>query len=230
MAKKESTFFNMVSTLFLVTAVSAVTLGFVYNATKGPIEEAKKQKLKESINIVVPGADQAEVSEEIAVPSIDGGQDLLFYQIRKDGELIGTAIKTWTNSGFSGYMAVMVGLDPDGVIIDSNILEHKETPGLGDKTCKSVSLWNEQYIGVDPGVTNLKVKKDGGEMDAITAATITARAYSDAIQRAYDTYINWINTQNTESSEITENEASEEEEIIADNQNVESNMEDTDNE
>lgn len=232
MAKKESTFFNMVSTLFLVTAISAVTLGFVYNATKGPIEEAKQQKLKESINIVVPGADQSEVSDEIAVPSIDGGHDLLFYQVKKDGELIGTAIKTWTNSGFSGYMAVMVGLNPDGVIIDSNVLEHKETPGLGDKTSKSVSSWNEQFIGIDPAVTNLKVKKDGGDIDAITAATITARAYSDAIQRAYDTYMNWINNVTTDNTESTDDEIVDQikDETSEDNDNVESNMEDINNE
>jgi Na+-translocating ferredoxin:NAD+ oxidoreductase subunit G len=241
MAKKESTFFNMVSTLFLVTAISAVTLGFVYNATKGPIEEAKQQKLKESINIVVPGADQAEVSDEIAVASIDGGDDLMFYQVTKDGELIGTAIKTWTNNGFSGYMAVMVGLNPDGVIIDSNVLEHKETPGLGDKTCKSVSSWNEQFMGIDPAATNLKVKKDGGDIDAITAATITSRAYCDAIQRACDTYMNWINSETTDIIVTTDKETVEQIESedmvtddknsnVVDNDNVESNMEDINNE
>jgi len=191
MAKKESTFLNMVLTMFVVTAISSVTLGFVYNATKGPIELAKLKKLNESIGIVVPGAENADVSEAIVVPSIDGGLDLLFYEVKKDGELIGTAIKSYTNSGFSGYMSVMVGLDSEGIIIDSNILEHKETPGLGDKTCKSVSKWNEQYIGMNPAVVNLKVKKDGGDVDAITAATITARAYSDAIQRAYDTYMQY---------------------------------------
>lgn len=209
MAKKESTFLNMVLTLFLVTAISGVTLGFVYNVTKGPIEEAKLRKLNESIGIVVPGAENAEVSEGIKVIPVDGDEDsepLLFYEVRKDGELIGTAIRTYTNRGFSGYMSVMVGLDPDGVIIDSNVLEHRETPGLGDKTCKSVSPWNEQYIGINPAETNLKVKKDGGDVDAITAATITARAYSDAIQRAYDNYMNYIqNKDNNKNSDLSEN-------------------------
>lgn len=192
MAKKESTFLNMVLTLFIVTGVSAVSLGLVYNVTKGPIEEAKLQKLNESIEIVVPDANIGEVGEEFSVPAIDGGEDLLFYKVKVDGKLVGTAIRTYTNMGFSGYMSVMVGLDPDGIIIDSNILEHRETPGLGDKTCKSVSPWNNQYIGLNPAQTNLKVKKDGGDVDGITAATITARAYSDAIQRAYDTYMKYL--------------------------------------
>lgn len=192
MAKKESTFLNMVLTLFIVTGVSAVSLGLVYNVTKGPIAEAVLKKLNESIGIVVPAALNGEVSEAISVPAIDGGEDLLFYKVTVDGELVGTAIRTYTNMGFSGYMSVMVGLDPDGVIIDSNILEHRETPGLGDKTCKSVSPWNNQYIGLDPADINLKVRKDGGDIDGITAATITARAYSDAIQRAYDTYMEYL--------------------------------------
>jgi len=213
MSKKiESTFANMVIVLVLITGVSAGCLGLVYNATKGPIEEAKKQKLKAAINIVVPGADQAEVGEEISVPSIDGGEDLLFYEVRKDGNLIGTAIKSYTNRAFSGYMSVMVGLSPDGTIIDNNVLDHKETPGLGDKTSKSVSKWNEQYKGKNPGVSNIKVKKDGGEIDAITAATITARAYSDAIQRAYDTFMKYNESAQNQAlvGEETKEEDSEE--------------------
>jgi Na+-translocating ferredoxin:NAD+ oxidoreductase subunit G len=206
MAKTESTFINMVLTLLIVTGVSAVTLSFVYNATKGPIEEAKLKKLKEAINIVVEGADNAEVSEEIFVPVAGGGNDLSFYEVKKDGKLIGTAVKSYTNSGFSGYMAVMVGFDENGVILDSNVLEHKETPGLGDKTDKNVSDWNNQFKGKNPSEFVLKVSKDNGNVDAITAATITSRAYCDAIQRAYDTYINYKSESNvtTETNEDLE--------------------------
>lgn len=192
MAKKESTFLNMVLTLFVVTGVAAIALAFVYKATKGPIEEAKLKKLKAAINIVVPGAEDAEINDEpIKVSAIDGVNDLEFYEVKKDGIIIGTAIKTFTNIGFSGYMSVMVGFDENGVIIDSNILEHKETPGLGDKTCKSVSNWNERFVGKDPKEFILKVKQDDGHVDAITAATITSRAYCDAIQRAYDTFMKY---------------------------------------
>jgi Na+-translocating ferredoxin:NAD+ oxidoreductase subunit G len=206
MAKKESTFLNMVLTLLLVTTVSALALGFVYNITKEPIELAKLQKLKEAINIVVPGAAQAQVSDEIIVPATDGSGDLIFYEVSKDGELMGTAIKTFTNRAFSGYMSVMVGFDPEGNIIDNNVLEHKETPGLGDKTAKSVSDWNEQFKGKNPGQTDLRVKKDGGDIDAITAATITARAYSDAIQRAYDTFMQFKGSKEDSAEEADETE------------------------
>lgn len=188
MAKKESTFLNMTLTLLIITAVASVALAYVYNLTKDPISEAKRKKLQAAISIVVPGAENGEIKVD-TVPSFDGTGNLEFYTVTEDGNIIGTAVKTFTNSGFSGYMAVMVGFDQNGQIIDSNVLEHSETPGLGDKTSKSVSKWNEQFINKDPKTYNLKVKKDGGDVDAITAATISSRAYSDALQRAYNTFM-----------------------------------------
>jgi electron transport complex protein RnfG len=198
MAKKESTFLNMTLTLFIVTAVAAVALGFVYNFTKDPIEQAKAEKLKVAINMVVPGAEKGEIIET-SVPSPDGGDDLSLYKVVVDGEWIGTAVKSYTNKGFGGYMSVMVGFDTNGIIIDNNVLEHKETPGLGDKSDKAKSSWNEQFKGKDPASYKLSVKKDGGDVDAITAATISSRAYCDAIQRAYTGFIN-----NIESTDVME--------------------------
>jgi Na+-translocating ferredoxin:NAD+ oxidoreductase subunit G len=186
MAKKESTFINMVLTLFVITVVASVALGYVYNITKDPIQKAKDEKLKAAINIVVPGADKGTIEEKSV--SADGGE-LIFYTVKVNNEIIGTAVKTFSNSGFSGLITVMVGFDIEGKIIDSNVLEHKETPGLGDKTDKKVSPWNEQFKGKDPKEFILSVKKDGGSVDAITAATITSRAYCDAISRAYTAYI-----------------------------------------
>ena len=82
----------------------------------------------------------------------------------------------------------MVGLLPDGSINNISVLEHKETPGLGDKMQKSKSTWSDQFNGKNPANYKLKVTKDGGDVDAITAATISSRAYCDAVQRAYDTF------------------------------------------
>lgn len=193
MAKKESTFLNMSLTLLIVTAVAALALGGVYNLTKEPIEKAERDYLYKQINVVVPGAADADI-RNFKVKSIDLEDSLDFYEVTKDGEFIGMAVKTFTKKGFSGKFKVVVGFDKDGKIKDSNILEHKETPGLGDKMDKAKANWNDQYKGLDPATVDLRVKKDGGEIDAITAATISSRAYSDAIQRAYDTYMNYIKT------------------------------------
>ncbi len=188
MAKKESTFINMTLTMLVITAVAAVALGYIYELTKEPIQIAKDKKLKEAINIVVPGANNASLSENIV--EVDG-KSVIFYKITDGDNVLGTAVNTYSNNGFSGLLRVMVGFDQDGKIIDSNILEHKETPGLGDKTDKSKSDWNEQFKGIDISELpnkELKLKKDGGSLDAITAATISSRAYCDAIQRAWTTF------------------------------------------
>lgn len=192
MAKKESTFLNMSLTLFIVTAVAALALGGVYKLTKEPIEKAKKDYLYKQINIVVPGAAEAEI-ESFKVKAVGLEDSLEFFKVTKDGEFMGMAINTFTKKGFSGEFKVIVGFDKDGKIIDSNVLDHKETPGLGDKMDKSKANWNDQFKGKDPAVAKLIVKKDGGQVDAITAATISSRAYCDAIQLAYDTYMNYKN-------------------------------------
>ncbi|MDY0160471.1 MAG: RnfABCDGE type electron transport complex subunit G [Bacteroidales bacterium] len=203
MAKKDSTFLNMTLTLLIVTAISAVALGFVYNSTKGPIEDAKAQKLKNAINIVVPGADKGEV-EEFKVPSPDGREELTFYKVTHNGELKGYAVNTYSNNGFSGHISVMVGFDENGVIIDNNVLEHAETPGLGDKTSKDVSDWNSQFIGKNPAEFKLNVKKDGGDVDAITAATISSRAYCDALDRAYRGFVAFKESSDSKLVEVSD--------------------------
>ena len=82
----------------------------------------------------------------------------------------------------------MVGFLPDGTIRNISVLEHAETPGLGDKMEKKKSSWSEQFNGKNPESYKLQVTKDGGSVDAITAATISSRAYADAVDRAYKAY------------------------------------------
>jgi electron transport complex protein RnfG len=184
-SKRESNFFNMVSTLFLVTAVAAVSLGGIYNVTKGPIELAKQKKQEEAIRMVLPEFDRIE-PKKFKAP--DMADSLLFNMAYKGDNLVGMAVNTFTNKGFSGQIKLMVGLLPDGTINNTSVLEHKETPGLGDKMQQNKADWSLQYNGKHPADFNLKMKKDGGMVDAITAATISSRAFSDAVERAYKTY------------------------------------------
>ncbi len=186
MAKKESTFLNMVLTLMIVTVLASFTLATVYNLTLEPIAQAREAKRQAAIMQVVPEFDRLET--RLFLPP-GGGDSLQFNFAYKNNELVGVAVATYTDKGFSGLITAMVGFYPDGRIVDVVHLLHKETPGLGDKIEKRKSDWSNQFRGVDPRHFTLKVKKDGGDVDAITAATITARAYSDAIQRAYDTFI-----------------------------------------
>lgn len=184
-SKRESNFINMVVTLFLVSAVAALALGGVYTVTKAPIALAKKKKLEAAIKTVLPEFDTLR-SEKIALG--DGEDSLVFYFASKSKKVIGTAVKTYTMKGFSGKIELMVGFLQDGTINNTAVVSHKETPGLGDKMDVKKSKFPTQFKGKNPNSYKLKVTKDGGDVDAITAATISSRAFCDAVKRAYDAF------------------------------------------
>jgi electron transport complex protein RnfG len=187
MANKESTFLNMVATLFMVTLVAAGLLGSVFAITKEPIRLAELKKKNDAIKVVVPGFDN-EPSQEVERIFADG-DSLYLYTARKGDEILGTAVETFTNMGFSGEIKLMVGFKQDGTIIDIAVVKHEETPGLGDKMEKRKSDFSVQFMGKHPDTFNLAVKKDRGDVDAITASTITSRAYCDAVTRAYEAFM-----------------------------------------
>jgi electron transport complex protein RnfG len=184
MAKKESNFANMVITLFLVTFIASTALGFVYNLTKAPIEAAKLAKKTSAIEEVISGFTNDPFAESYKIPA--NSDSLTIYPAKDNGQLIGYAVETFSHQGYGGTIRLMVGFRPDGTITDAVVIEHKETPGLGDKIESSKSDWSNQFEGKNPDEFALRVEKDGGDVDAITASTITSRAYTDAVQRAYN--------------------------------------------
>ncbi|MEA3448055.1 MAG: RnfABCDGE type electron transport complex subunit G [Bacteroidota bacterium] len=190
MAKKESTLLNMVLTLFLVTTAAGLALALVYNTTLEPIKEVEENKLETALGRVLPDFDKIEPQAGIEVMPQDGKDPLVFYPAYKGEEHVGTAVKTYTDQGFSGRFCIMVGFKPDVTIINTAVLEHKETPGLGDKMEAEKSDFPSQFKGKNPADFALSVTKDGGDVDAITAATISSRAFCDAVDRAYKTFIN----------------------------------------
>ncbi|MCD6596278.1 MAG: RnfABCDGE type electron transport complex subunit G [Bacteroidales bacterium] len=191
MAKKESTLINMLIALFVITFVSSTSLGLVYQVTKEPIAAAKLAKKIEAIQNVVPKFNNQPNAEEYKVAT-ENGDSLTLYPAKKDGELVGTAVESSTNLGFSGEIKLMVGFLPDGTIKDVAVLEHKETPGLGDKMERKKSDWSIQFQGKNPASFKIAVKNDGGEVDAITASTISSRAFCDAVERAYIIYMKGV--------------------------------------
>ena len=182
-SKKESTFINMVITLLVIAVVSAGVLGGVYVLTKEPIALAKKKKQEKAIKMVLPEFDSL---KSVKVASYDGGDSLLFTYAKKEGKVIGVAINSYTDKGFSGHIEIMVGLLPDGTIYNTAVLAHSETPGLGTKM--SSPGFKDQFMNKNPATFKLKVTKDKGDVDAITAATISSRAFCDAVDRAYLTF------------------------------------------
>jgi electron transport complex protein RnfG len=184
MAKTESTFKNMVLSLTLISLGAAACLGFVYVMTKEPIELSLLNKKLIAIKQVVPEFTNNPNEEMYRLPTGEG-DSLEIYPAKKDGEIIGYAVNTFTKTGFAGNISLMAGFKPDGTIINISVLEQKETPGLGTKMTEPG--FKDQFNNKNPSEFKLKVKKDGGPVDAITSATISSRAFCNAIQRAYNT-------------------------------------------
>ena len=187
MSKVESTFMNMVITLVVVTLVASTALGFVYSITKEPIAAAKLAKRTRAITEVLPEYDNDPLADSYSVPV--ESDTLYFYPGMKDSVLVGTAVETFSSKGFSGDIKLMVGLLPDGTIHDVAVLEHKETPGLGDKMDKKKSDFSLQFQGKNPTDFQISVTKDGGKIEAITASTISSRAFCEAVMTAYNIYM-----------------------------------------
>jgi electron transport complex protein RnfG len=174
----------MVLSLSLISLVAAACLGFVYEFTKEPIALSNLNKKVEAIKLVVPEFNNDPYSEMFRLPTGEG-DSLDVFPAKKDNMIVGYAVTTYTKKGFSGNITLMAGFRPDGTIVNITVLEHKETPGLGTKMAEP--KFKDQFMTKNPAEFSLKVKKDGGPVDAITAATISSRAFCDALQRASNT-------------------------------------------
>ena len=186
MKKLESSLKNMAIVLTGIAVIAGALLGYVNELTKGPIAEANAKALSDAIQLVVPGFDNnpAEAPESIEL----NGATYKIYKATKEGKFIGAAVESSAN-GFGGALNVLVGFDMDGNIIDYSLLSHAETPGLGSKAADWFKKGQKGDItGKNPGKKALTVKNDEGEVDAITASTITSRAFLSAVNAAYATF------------------------------------------
>jgi electron transport complex protein RnfG len=183
MKKRPSTLKNMIISLTIISGIAALGISVVSDVTAEPIAQARQAKLEAAINMVLPEFYRLDTAVN---REVDGGILTFYRAYDENDELVGTAVATFTKRGFSGLIQLMAGFLPDGTIYNIDVLGHSETPGLGDKIEHRKSTWAQQFQGVNPATFDIRVKNDGGQIDAITAATITARAYSDAVQRAFD--------------------------------------------
>ena len=170
----------MVLVLFSITFISAACVGAVNMITQKPIAEAKEAAVREALSQVLPEFDATEKSEQEA-----DGLVIIVHKATKGDEVVGYAIESATKSGFSGLVRLMVGFDTKGTILNVNVLQQAETPGLGAKMTEEGNPLLASVKGKEASKINLTVKKDGGDVDALTAATISSRAYAEAVARAY---------------------------------------------
>ena len=174
-----------------VTAISVALLAYVNELTKGPIAEANAKTLNEALKQVLPEFTNNPVGESDTIFSEKDGKkvvDFIVYPAKKGEEWVGSAVESKA-MGFGGELKVLVGFDAEGKIYNYSLLAHAETPGLGSKAADWFKEGNKGSIkGMSPGEGELKVSKDGGQVDAITASTITSRAFLNAVNAAYEAY------------------------------------------
>jgi len=182
----------MVVVLCAVALITGGLLAYVNNVTAGPIQAQAEKTLADGIKSVMGGVELSVAKTDTVKQTIDGKEvSYTIYQTvdasKKD---LGAAVES-TTSGFGGDLKVLVGFDPNGDILGYTVLSHAETPGLGAKATEWFQKGHEgDIIGKNPSKNNLTVSKDGGEVDAITASTITSRAFLKAVTNAYNAFKN----------------------------------------
>ena len=175
----KSSFKNMSLCLLAICIACSALLAGVYALTAEPIAAASAAKNEAAIKEVLP--ETAVTIEEERTVDFEGASYAYNLAYDEKGDVVGCAINVST-VGFGGPIAIKVGFDRNGVICNTKVLSQAETPGLGAK-CVEPSF-SDQFKGWDPAQKNLAVKKDGGDVDAITASTITSRAYADGLALA----------------------------------------------
>lgn len=170
---------NMALCLTLVCLFCSAVLAVVYAVTYEPIQAAAAKELADGINKVLPEGGELSAMETAEF----AGQKFEYYKSAVSGETAAYAVKS-TTIGFGGPLTLMVGVLPDGTVFNTSVLTCNETPGLGAK-CTSDAGFMNQWKNLSPDKV-IKVKKDGGDIDAITASTITSRAYSLAVSNAVE--------------------------------------------
>ncbi|MCM1318801.1 MAG: RnfABCDGE type electron transport complex subunit G [Muribaculaceae bacterium] len=192
MKKLKSTLPNMILSLGIVCIVAAALLAGMYIITKEPIAQTEQKNRVEAIRRVAPQMDNDPVADavEVTTPS---GTKCTVYPAYLNGKFNGAAVSTFTMAGFGGEIQIMAGFNANGTVKDYQVLSHAETPGLGSK----MQEWfrdptgARSVIGKSPAQISFYVVKDKaqhGEIDGITAATISSRAFLGALREAFDAY------------------------------------------
>lgn len=186
-----------------VALITGAILAYVNKITEEPIRLQAEKTLADGIKTVMGGVELS-VAKDDTVKQEIGGKEAVFVihnTVDKSKQPLGVAVES-TTGGFGGDLKVLVGFDNDGNILGYTILQHSETPGLGAKADK----WFQKdgrgsIIGKNPDSDDLTVKKDGGSVDAITASTITSRAFLLAVNQAYNAYKGTMTDAETSATE-----------------------------
>ena len=167
---------NMVFVLLGICLVTSATVAIVHKVTEDPIEKAKQQKTAAALKAVLPAFDNKP-------EAVDG-----VYKATLGDKVVGYAVESTSPNGFNGNVKLMVGFDAEGNIVNIDVLEQAETPGLGTLMTEPDNSLLKSFKGKKASSVKMTVNKDGGDVEALTAATISSRAYTEAVALAYEAY------------------------------------------
>lgn len=185
MKKSESNILNSVLVFTGIVIFSVVTITSVYTLTKNQIEKSQRYKQQEAIRSVLPPYDHF---DSIPVEMNNGVETTKVYKAYdKNNELVGAAVESSSNNGYKGHIDIIVGFNKKGDILNYSVLDQKETPGLGARMVDwfKTKIAKQNIIGKNAATAHLNISADGGEIDAITAATVSSRAFLFAVRNAY---------------------------------------------
>lgn len=171
---------KLMAVLTCVCMISGFCLSGVNKITMAARAEQDRQEALKAVNLVLPDHDN-EPSEDIV--EIEGAK---FFLSRSGGQINGIAFEVSSDKGYSGVIRSYVGVDLDGTVIGVNVIKQTETPGLGTKITEPDFL--AQYAGKNLGNANWTVKKEGGDFDQITGATISPKALTSSIKEGLEKF------------------------------------------
>lgn len=170
---------QLVLTLTAITLLSGAILGFLFQITAPVIQVNEEERLKQNLSKLLDTFDNNPLEESFILDEFPG---LRFLPARRQGSLSALAVEATSNKGYAGSVTLLAGFKASGELVRVNVLRQKETPGLGTRMTEEEFL--SQFGNLKPEMFPLKVKKDGGSVDALTAATISSRAFLDALNQA----------------------------------------------
>jgi len=173
---------KMVIALVVVATVATLALGITAQLTKGPIEEARKETMHRMLTQVLPTHANDVMQESFEFQS-NNSKNRFYPAFDKQGHLKALAWNITAPDGYAGSIHMVVGVDIQGYLIAVRVVDHRETPGLGDGIVNN-QIWLDAFRHRGLSNTRWDVKKDGGNFDQFTGATITPRAVVHALHRA----------------------------------------------
>lgn len=175
--------------LFIFALAGTLILSLIHSATEGTIRENERIALLKKVNTLVPPGlyNNDPLSDRVTLPAetLNSAAPVIVYRARKDKQPVAAVYVTTSPNGYSGKIRMVIGINADQTLAGVRVVSHKETPGLGDRIDAEKSGWILEFAGKslqNPLLNGWAVKKDGGQFDQFTGATITPRAVVNMVR------------------------------------------------